>query len=373
MTKRQIIILSTSIAIVFFIGYRLSTGKGEDIKVDQKKSEDNRYVKVQKINNDTVDVIIEGFGRVSSSRKITLSSEVQGVLLSTGFDLKAGKSFRQGQLLFKVNDKEAQLALKARKSGFLNIVATLLPDIRIDFPQRANNWTTFFNAIDLDKSLPDLPEFGSNKEKTFLASKNILAEYYNIKGDEERIKKYGMYAPFDGTVVAVTSEVGTSVSPGSPIATIIKTIALEVAVPINPEYASLVTVGDKVSLFSEDKSKHWIGSVSHIAKNVNENTQSVDVYITINNTSNALYNGMYLEVKINSDQIDNAMEIPRRALLDNGMVYIVRDSLLFSFKPEIVKHNKGSIIVRGLTNDELVVVEPIPGAVDSMKVTPLVN
>ncbi|MDF1673971.1 MAG: efflux RND transporter periplasmic adaptor subunit [Vicingaceae bacterium] len=373
MTKRQIIILSTCVAIVFFIGYRLSTGKGEDIKVDQKKSEDSRYVKVQKIKNDTVDVIVEGFGRVTSSRNITLSSEVQGVLLPTGFNLKAGRSFTQGQLLFKVNDKEAQLALKARKSGFLNIVATLLPDIRIDFPDRSKNWTTFFNAIDLDNSLPDLPDFGSNKEKTFLAAKNILAEYYNIKGDEERIKKYGVYAPFNGTIVAVTSEVGTTVNPGSPIATIIKTMDLEVAVPINPEYASLVSVGDNVSLFSEDKSISWEGVVSHIAKNVNENTQSVDVYITINNTSNTLYNGMYLEVKINSDKIANAIEVPRRALLDNGMVYVVRDSLLFSVKPEIVKHNKGGIILRGLSDKELVVVEPIPGAVDSMKVSPLIN
>ena len=374
MTKRKIIILLVSFLFLLLIIFRLASGKGEEIMPKAKSYDENRYVKVQKISNDTVNVYIEGYGRVSSSRKITISSEVQGVLLSSGFDLKAGKSFSQGQLLFKINDKEAQLALKARKSGFLNIVAIILPDIRIDFPSNAQNWDNFFNSIDLDSPLPDLPKFSSSKEKTFLAAKNILTEYYNIKGDEERIKKYNVYAPFNGSIVDVSSEVGTTVSPGPPIANIIKTVALEVTIPISPEYVPLIKEGNSVELLSEDKTNSWKGKVSRIAKNINENTQSVDVYISIeNDQTSSLYNGMYLEAKIEAIKVQNASEIPRRAMLDNGKVYIVKDSMLLQQSLEIINRNKSSLVVTGLKDELLVVVEPIPGAVDSMKVAPIVK
>lgn len=371
MTKRQLIILGVSLLIIILIIFQLATGKKAAEKKDELSVDNKKYVKVHRIKNDTVQLYVSGFGRVSSARNIVLSAEVQGLLQGGSVNLKPGQSFSQGQLLFKIKDTEAQLALKARKSGFLNIVSTILPDIKIDFPSNYSAWSNFLNKIDLDGNLPELPEFSSSKEKTFLAAKNVLAEYYNIRGDEERIKKYSVYAPFNGSVVDVTAEVGANVNPGSPIATIIKTMSLEVAIPVDPSDIKLLDAGNKVMLTSEDKKQSWEGKVIRIGQNINPNTQSIDVYVSANNDDNSLYNGMYVEAAIEAGRVLSADEIPRRSFLNSGYVYTVKDSLLIKKKPVVLKRNNSTYVVKNFEDGELVVIEPIPGAVDSMKVAPL--
>ncbi|MGE0561767.1 MAG: HlyD family efflux transporter periplasmic adaptor subunit [Flavobacteriales bacterium] len=374
MKKRQIIILAITSVLLLFIIWRLASGKSDDKKEQENTNENKKFVKIHTIQNDTVEIRINGFGRVSSSRNITLTAEVQGVLISTGFELKPGETFSQGQLLYKISDKEAQLALKARKSAFLNIMASSLADIKVDFPESASKWTIFLDNINLDNSLPDLPEIKSSKEKTFLASRNVLTEYFNIKGDEERLKKYNVYAPFNGSVVDVTSEIGGIVNPGTPIATIIKTVALEVAIPVNTNDISLVKIGNNVKLFSQDKSISFDGKVSRIAQNINSNTQSIDVFINIESNDKAkLYNGMYLEASIYAGNVYNADEIPRRSLLNDGRVFIVQDSIMLKKELTIIKKNKNTVIVKDLSDNDMVVIEPVPGAVDSMVVTPIKN
>lgn len=374
MKKRQLIILSVSALALLLIVWRLASGKGDDKKEKENTNENKKFVKTHTIQNDTVEIRINGFGRVSSSRNITLTAEVQGVLISTGFELKPGETFSQGQLLYKINDREAQLALKARKSAFLNIMASSLADIKVDFPESASKWTAFLDNINLDNTLPELPEIKSSKEKTFLASRNVLTEYFNIKGDEERLKKYNVYAPFNGSVVDVTSEIGGIVNPGTPIATIIKTVSLEVAIPVNTSDISLVKIGNNVALFSQDKTISFEGKVSRIAQNINTNTQSIDVFISIeSNEKGKLFNGMYLEASIYAGNVYDADEIPRRSLLNDGRVFIVQDSILLKKELTIVKKNKNTVIVRDLTDNDMLVIEPVPGAVDSMVVTPIKN
>ncbi|MBI2281271.1 MAG: HlyD family efflux transporter periplasmic adaptor subunit [Bacteroidetes bacterium] len=374
MKKRQTIILAITSILLLLIVWRLATGKGEGEKAKEHTNENKKFVKVQQIKNDTVAIVVNGFGRVSSSRNITLTAEVQGVLLSSGFELKSGEAFSQGQLLYKINDKEAQLALKARKSAYLNIVASSLADIKVDFSDNFSKWATFLDNIDLDANLPELPEIKSSKEKTFLASRNVLGEYFNIKGDEERLKKYNVYAPFNGSIVDVTSEIGGIVNPGTPIATIIKTVGLEVAIPVNTSDISLIKIGNNVELFSQDKTISFSGKVSRIAQNINSNTQSIDVFINIESNDKAkLFNGMYLEASIYSGNVYDADEIPRRALLNDGRVFIVQDSILLKKELNIIKKNKNSVIVKSLLDNDLVVIEPVPGAVDSMIVTPIKN
>ena len=374
MKKRQLIILSVSALALLLIVWRLASGKGDDKKEKENTNENKKFVKTHTIQNDTVEIRINGFGRVSSSRNITLTAEVQGVLISTGFELKPGETFSQGQLLYKINDREAQLALKARKSAFLNIMASSLADIKVDFPESASKWTAFLDNINLDNTLPELPEIKSSKEKTFLASRNVLTEYFNIKGDEERLKKYNVYAPFNGSVVDVTSEIGGIVNPGTPIATIIKTVSLEVAIPVNTSDISLVKIGNNVALFSQDKTISFEGKVSRIAQNINTNTQSIDVFISIeSNEKGKLFNGMYLEASIYAGNVYDADEIPRRSLLNDGRVFIVQDSILLKKELTIVKKNKNTVIVRDLTDNDMVVIEPVPGAVDSIVVTPIKN
>jgi multidrug efflux pump subunit AcrA (membrane-fusion protein) len=87
-------------------------------------------VGIQKITYTTIPVNLVKQGRLISNHKVDISSEVQGKILKGDIPLKTGQAFKKGDLLFRVYDEEAKLALRAAKSRFLTSVANVLPDIK---------------------------------------------------------------------------------------------------------------------------------------------------------------------------------------------------------------------------------------------------
>ena len=98
------------------------------------------------------------FGRVNSSLPLDLITEVSGKILQGSVPLKEGQRFRKGTLLFKVDNTEANLRLQASKSNFLKDIASILPDLKIDYPDSFELWQSYFNSIDVEQELPELPK-----------------------------------------------------------------------------------------------------------------------------------------------------------------------------------------------------------------------
>ena len=206
MKIRHVLIIVSSILLLIIIyyvgvmGYQMGIDYGEQNaeKIREKKeiktkndSIAPKYVNTLLVQNENRPMNIISYGRVSSSSNINISSEVQGKL-SSNIPLKKGSEFSKGQLIIKINDKDAQLAVRARKSNYLNIISLSLPDLIVDFPDQYEKWNNFFNSIQIEKELPSFPSFTNSKEKNFIISRNILSEYYNIQSDEARLKKYNI-------------------------------------------------------------------------------------------------------------------------------------------------------------------------------------
>jgi RND family efflux transporter MFP subunit len=174
--------------------------------------------------------------------------------------------------------------------------------------------------------LPALPETKSQKEKTFISLKNIFTEYFNIKADEERLWKYAIVAPFDGSITEVFVEPGSVVNPGTRIATIIRTGDLEVEIPVDARNITNIKVGLPVLLNATSGNKSFEGKVIRIGEFVNAATQSIPVYVSIiKKKDDALYNGMYLNAEINCGSMENTVKIPRRALPDENHYYLLKE------------------------------------------------
>jgi len=298
----------------------------EKFELDEadKKESSIRYVKI--LNADPTDnsIIIEGSGRISTSQKVDISAEVQGLLIQSGRIIKPGVSFRRGERLYSIRNSDASLALKARKSSFMNLIANALPDLKLDYSNNYENWKNFYESIDVEKVLNDLPDTKSQKEKTFISLKNIFTEYYNIKADEERLYKYAIVAPFDGSITEVFIEPGSVVNPGTRIATIIRTSDLEVEIPVDARNIANIKVGMPVTLNATSGINSYEGKVIRIGEFVNATTQSIPVYVSIiKKKEDVLYNGMYLNAEINCGTMSNTVKIPRRALPDENHYYVL--------------------------------------------------
>ncbi len=348
--------------VVSYIIYGMLSGMAETPEEKQKEAI-KLFVKTEKVSYSTNTAKIIETGRLSSQQMVDLSAEVQGQILQGEVVLKEGTKFSKGALLVKIFDDEARNNLKASKSRFMNGIASILPDIRVDFPESYKKYDDFFNSIKIDEPLPELPKLDSDKEKVFLASRNVLNDYFTIKSAEVRLSKYRLYAPFDGTFTAVYLEPGSVANPGNRIASMIRTDKLELEVPVRIEDAYWINIGDEVHVSTKDRLLQWTGKVVRKSDFMDPSSQAITVYVAIDSQkSNPLYQGQYLIAEFASHNIESSMEIPRNAVFNKDKVFTVENGKLKENEITILKANETTVIISGLPLGVDLVVEPLVSA-----------
>ncbi|MDH3711825.1 MAG: efflux RND transporter periplasmic adaptor subunit [Cyclobacteriaceae bacterium] len=329
-----------------------------------------KYVQTAPVAYSTISTNITTFGRVESSQPIELIAEVSGRILPGRVPLKESQDFKKGSLLYRIDDAESRLDLKSEKSNFLRDLATILPDLKIDFPETYAKWDAYFQSIDIDKVLPELPEYQSEKEKTFLATKNIFSTYFSIKRSETSLNKHLVYAPFRGSYTEVALESGAYVNPGNRIARIVRRGKLELKIPIETSEIKWVQEGNQVNVSTEDGLMSWEGRIKRVGEVVNQTTQSIDVIIDILPNENTVYDGLYLKAEIPGIEIPEAIEMDRAAFYNGSQVYVVeQDSLLKVKEVTVHRLNSKTVVFSGLESGAMLVTEPLVNAYNNMFVT----
>ena len=345
--------------------------KNKIISVDSLIETQKKYVAAALTINEKSPIKVKSSGRVVPGKIINISSEVQGVLES-GISLKKGSKFKKGDLLFKLKDTDIKLMLAAKKSAYLSLIAQNLPDIATDFSQEFDKWNNFFNGINVDQPLDDFPSFKTTREKNFIISRNILAEYLSIKSDEFKLSKYFQFAPFTGSIVESYTDKGAIVNPGSPVIQIMRSDELEIEIPIPLKYMDNIKLGTKVNLY--DNSKTFYGKIIRKGNFINANSQTVPVYVRPNNTR-SIYYGMYLEAIIQFNSEESVVKIPRKAFYDNQKIYTIRkeDSTLKSISVQVRSSDDEYIYIANIDDSVLYVSQPIINAKENSKVYPLIK
>lgn len=369
MKKRQIIIVFSAV-IIFGGSFGLSQWLAEQKEEPEKEKpvEKKKYVKTLKVEYTDILTQVVAYGRTQSVEELDIIPEVSGRMYQGKITLKEGYRFHKGDLLVTIDDKEAKLRLQSQVSTFLKDLAAIAPDLKIDYKDRYEVWFNYYSSIEIDRSLPPLPKISSQKEKTFLATKNILSSYYTIKSQEENLRKYKFYAPFDGSITKVNLQSGSFVNQGSNIARIVRTDKIEMTVDVPLKDVSWIRRGEKVTIATEDGTKTWEGTVSRIGDIVNPQTQSIDVYLDIKNENQRVYGGQYLKAIIPGEKVKDAIELPRNILVDASHVYLVEDSLLKRVEINVHKVNAETVVFNGIPEGADLVIEQLINASNNMKV-----
>jgi len=333
-------------------------------------SDAKRFVKAVEVVYSEVTSPLIREGRVVSGNDVLLVSEAAGKIEAGEVPLKKGTSFKKGQLLATIYKDEAELALKARKSGFLNSLTNILPDLKVDYPKYYQTYLDFFNRVQLDKKLPELPEPKDEKLKIFLASRNILSEYFGILQDEKNLERRSLIAPFDGTFTQVNFEVGAYVNPGGQIARMIRTDVLEIEVPVENGNSKWIRIGDHVNVFSSYDKDTLRGSVVRKAEFVDPSTQARSIFVRVQNFGpDDLLAGQYKVVEFPGQRIDGVMEIPRSAVFNSNEVFTVVDGRLKKAEINIQKMNETTLLFNGLDDGTNVVTEALINVKENLPVS----
>jgi len=368
--KRKLIIIGSALGIIVLAfglaGFFASQKEAPEIKRPPivKKTVLTRPVEYDRLNTEIVT-----YGRVETAQSLDLLSEVSGRMFQGSVRLKEGQNFRKGTLLFYIDDQEAALNLKSQKSNFLRDLAGILPDLKVDFSDNFDAWQDYFNSLDIEKTFGELPKTKSNKEKTFLATQGIYSSYYSIKSAEVRLAKHRYYAPFDGSIIAVNLQSGSFVNPGTNIGRIIREGVHELKVSVETKDVPWIIPNSEVEIYSEETQQYWKGNVVRISDYVNQNTQSVDVFIAIRtNKGQKIYDGQFFQAAIPSRTITDGMIMPRNAIYNGDEVFVVKDSLLKVRQVNVIRLTDEDAIFNGLDEGADLVVEPLIGAYNNMLV-----
>ena len=366
MLNKKITIIITVIIIIagFLINSILSNQK--EMMKRKPKRESKKTVKIITVQNKDIQTQFEISGHLTALDKVELFAEVSGILLKTEKRFKEGARFLKDETLIMIDDAVYRNNVLAQKSSLMNQLTLLLPDLSIDFPESAGQWQDYLKEFDLEKFLLPLPKPDSDKERYYIASRNIFYQFYAIKSMEEILAKYTIQAPYDGVVTQANINPGTLVRVGQKLGEFTNTDVYELEAAASVHEVQHIKTGDRVSLFSNEIEGKFDGQIQRINAVIDRESQTVKVYITTRDKR--LRDGMYCTAHIASSPITNAMCVPRNLIVGNGHLYAVQDSVLKLIEVEVVAHENDKLIIRGLENGSQILGEPVVGAFDGKKI-----
>lgn len=325
-----------------------------------------KTVFVDTVENKVIPIVITASGNLTAKNKIELFSEVQGVLRTSITDFKAGTKYTKGQTLLSINSDEFFASLQSQKSNLYNLITSIMPDIRLDYPNDFDKWESYLQDFDFNKSTPKLPGFSSDKEKYFISGRGITTSYYGVKNLEVKLRKYQIRAPYNGILTEALVTSGTLVRAGQKLGEFIDPSIYEMEVAISAVYSDLLKVGNAVSLSNLEHTSSYKGEVIRVNGKVDQASQTIKAYIQV--ADKTLREGIYLEADLIAKSEINAYEISRKLLIDNTSVYVVNDTILKLIKVNPVYFNAESVVIKGLPNNSIILSQSLPGAYNGMKV-----
>jgi len=364
---RKYITIFVGILLVVAAAYIARDLSNREQRVRPRNEKVMPTVFVETVKNESVPVTVLESGRLIAKNRIEIFSEVQGVMQSSNKEFKPGATYRKGETIVSMRNDDFYANLQAQKSNLQNLITSILPDLRLDFPEAYLKWDEYLRNFDMNKPVEKLPEPSSDKEKFFVTGRNIYTTYYNTKNMEIVLTKYNLKAPFNGVLTDALVTPGSLVRPGQKLGEFIDPSVYELEVAINQSILPSLQVGkDVIVRDPENHQNQWEGKIIRINGKVDRTTQTVMVYIELNGAN--LKEGMYLEAIMSGEPIHDSMEIARNLLVDESKVYIVQDSALHLMNVEPVFYNEKTVIIKGLQDGQQVISRAVPGAYAGMEV-----
>ena len=363
---RKLILSILGILIIiasFFLAQQIINSKS------RPKAKVEKVVKTvftETVANGTVPIIVPANGNLRAKRRVELYAEVQGVFQRANKLFKAGQPYSQGETIIKIDASEYYASVQSSKSNLYNLITSIMPDLRLDYPEVFPKWQAYLSGFDLDRTTPPLPEMTTEKEKFFISGRGILTNYYSVKNQEQRLKKYRISAPFTGILTEALVTEGSLVRSGQKLGEFINTDIYELEVSISKTYSDLLKIGEEVELVNLDQNKTYKGVVARINGNVDQATQTIKAYIDVRNKD--LKEGMYLEANLNAKQESDAIEIDRSLLLENNQIFVVKDSVLDLIDVKPVYFSNKKVVLKEVPEGTMIVTRPVVGAYAGMLV-----
>lgn len=147
-----------------------------------------------------------------------------------------------------------------------------------------------------------------------------------LKEVQERQSRLDILAPFDGTVVAKTAEVGEYIPVGSQIAEIVSTGRIYARVMVPEDNLRILQVGDVIDVVVDSLKIETQGKVSSINAQGSVGSRTFPVRVELNDQGGKLLPGMGVSVFVPLTRESTEILVPRDAVLmrpDESTIWVL--------------------------------------------------
>lgn len=274
---------------------------------------------------------VPGSVTVEAEYQMDLKSEVGGRIIKS--DLDEGKHVNQGDFLVQLDIEDLKLDIEKTQSDYdafkHRIAVGSQIKLQLDSAQAdlANSERLLklggMSETDLDKERRSVQQIEQQLKLEQVANQNENDTYENtLKVKNRELDKMTIKAPFDGVVSQVLARPGDLIGGGAPIATVISTSRTVVA-RISEENFAGIRIGQKaVVRFLTYGDQTYSATVNKILPTADPATQRYEVFLKTDLPLEKLVPGLTGEVSIVVGEHENALIVPRRALLGDSLFVV---------------------------------------------------
>jgi multidrug efflux pump subunit AcrA (membrane-fusion protein) len=351
---------------ILLLGAVAMQGLGATKKQTNRRSAapEPRAVETQELAFGELTLKVEGNGVIESERTLDLIAETNGRVTFAKNDLKDGTFVKGGEVVVRIDSRDVENQLYGLRSDFLNAVASVLPELRLDDAHVYRRWLDYFNSLDIDRSVPDLPEITHPQEKIKVSTKNIIGKYYQVKNQEILLSKHTVTAPFDGFITSSGVIENSFVSMGQNLFTLSDPKNLVVSVPLRVEESKGLEFASKprVTIHAdEDSETKKLGRVTRRETMVDRNSQTLEVFVTFTNRNldPSFLPGSYVHVEIAGKTLSDVAPVPRHLLDPSGHIFTMEEGALGRQPVEVVAYQGDAAIIRNTVPEQTILVTTI--------------
>lgn len=382
-TEKRLLHFSLTIIIIVLgaVGLGALTASKPPLK-KRKTTVSIPVVRAINVKTGPQSVIIRGEGTVRPLQEITLIPQVGGKVVNMSPALVNGGEFKKGHTLLQVDPVDYQLALTLARAKVKDSESKLKV-IEEEAAAALEEWR-LHRAGGGSKSAGKPPPLVAKEPQLAAMQARLEADRAELSRALLNLERTKLKAPFDGRVSQKNVDIGQYVSPGQALASLYSTDEAEIVLPLEDEelhwfYLPGFTPGKGrgspavVRARIAGREMTWPGEVARAEGKLDEHTRMVNVVVRVKEPyakRPPLAVGLFVAVDISGRTIPDAAIIPRSALHQGNVVWLVgKDGRLHFRKVEVARIQGESVLVKaGLKDGDVVAISSLKAVTDGMDV-----
>ena len=357
---KRIIPIVVVLVVVFVLLQVMSGLKTEPAKAPEKPQ--GFLVQTATLQPTELNLTIDSQGTLQPKRQIALLSEISGKVVSLNSAFTAGGLFKAGDILVTIDPADYQVAVSRAEANLASAQAQLdLEQAKADQAQK--DWQSFGKQGTPSDLLLNKPQLAGAKA-------SVKAAAADLRKAQRDLSKTEIKAPFDGTVLSKSIDLGQFVGMSGQLGTIAGTEVGEVRLPLNNADIKTLDLKNRsledqplAVKFNDDEGQEvTTGYIKRLESTKDSRTLMNYAVAEIDQpfADNILFN-TFLQAKITGSNYTGVFAIPSAWMMPNDQVAIYADDDTLEIKTVQVVHktNNHFYVDEGLNSNDQIITTPI--------------